>query len=153
MAHSRVPSRICCYDNAYNFVATTAHAKWMSIAFIAHILEFSVPDAKDITLRFQDLCSKARATAGYYKRRSHARTELHDIQKASGARKLEVVQNVSTHCGSEFLMLSHLLELEAVTTVHLASTSVHDILTATEWQTACAYVPVLKTINKAAKLQ
>lgn len=50
---------------------------------------------------------------------------------------------------SEFLQLSHLLELRAVTAVHLASTRAHDTLTAAEWQKAFVYVSVLKAVNEA----
>ncbi|KAG0433631.1 hypothetical protein HPB47_019736, partial [Ixodes persulcatus] len=110
----------------------------------------SVQDAKKETKGFANVCAKARAIVGHYKRSSGAKARLQGIQKRMVIEvPLELVQDVPTRWDSEYAMLARLLKLKAAVALDLAETDTVENLTADEWRLVTALVLVLQPIEEA----
>lgn len=84
-------------DNGRNVVAAVEHSQWHRVS--VHTLQLCITDAKRQAQRFFQLCAKACAIVGHYKRSTRARSRFQEMQKNMGnmgIEPLEVVQDVPT---------------------------------------------------------
>ncbi|KAH6948261.1 hypothetical protein HPB50_023312 [Hyalomma asiaticum] len=95
---------------------------------------------------FSQLCIKARAKVGHYKKSSKARACLLEVQREMQLDVLERVQDVPTHWNSEHQMMTRLLKLRRA---ELSECDGIDNLTVAEWKLMSAAVKVLDPLAQA----
>lgn len=136
-------------DNGRNFVAAVEHSQWHRVQCFAHTLQLCITDAKKEAQRFLQLCAKARAIVGHYKRSTRARARLQEMQKNMGIEPLEVMQDVPTRWNSEHAMMSRLLELRTAISAELSESDSVENLSSAEWKLMGGLVSVLEPIQQA----
>lgn len=136
-------------DNGRNFVAAVEHSQWHRVQCFAHTLQLCITDAKKEAQRFFELCAKARAIVGHYKRSTRARARLQEMQKNMGIEPLEVMQDVPTRWNSEHAMMSRLLELRTAISAELSESDSVENLSSAEWKIMAGLVSVLQPIQQA----
>lgn len=92
-------------DNGRNFTATITQLPSMGIKSFGHTLQLCVGDVKRDVPGFSQMCTKATAIVGRYKRSSKARARFMEVQRKMQLNALEVVQDVPMHWNSEHLMM------------------------------------------------
>lgn len=138
-------------DNARNFLGAVSRTPWLSINCFAHTLQLCIQSAKKETPKFEELCSKARAIVGHYKRSSQARSRLREAQVNMGLEPLEVIQDVCTRWNSEYEMMCRLLKLRQAISVDLSGQDTIENLTCSEWRLMAAVMSVLKCVEEATR--
>ncbi|KAH6927423.1 hypothetical protein HPB50_003458 [Hyalomma asiaticum] len=136
-------------DNERNFTAAITQSPWIGIKCFGHTLQLCVSDVKRDVPGFSQLCTKARAIVGRYKKSSKARARLVEVQREMQLNALEVVQDVPTRWNSEHQMMTRLLKLRKPITVELSECDAVDNLTAAEWKLMTAAVKVLDPLAQA----
>ncbi|KAL1472965.1 hypothetical protein MTO96_039036 [Rhipicephalus appendiculatus] len=136
-------------DNGRNFTAAIAQSPWIGIKRLGHTLQLCVSDVKREVPGLSQLCAKARAIVGRYKKSPKARARLIEVQREMQLDVLEVVQDVPTRWNSEHQMMSRLLKLRKPITVELSECDGVDNLTAAEWKLMTADVKVLDPLAQA----
>ncbi|KAG0429922.1 hypothetical protein HPB47_023163 [Ixodes persulcatus] len=138
-------------DNARNFLSAVSRTTWTSLQCFAHTLQLCIQNAKKETPDFDELCAKARAVVGHYKRSSMARSRLKEIQISMGLEPLEVIQDVATRWNSEYDMMSRLLKLRPAISLDLSERDTFDNLTSSEWRLMASVTSVLKYVEEATR--
>ncbi|KAH6942679.1 hypothetical protein HPB50_009230 [Hyalomma asiaticum] len=136
-------------DNGRNFTAAITQSPWIGIKCFGHTLQLCVSDVKRDVPGFSQLCTKARAIVGRYKKSSKARGRLVEVQREMQLNALEVVQDVPMRWNSEHQMMTRLLKLRKPITVELSERDAVDNLTAAEWKLMTAAVKVLDPLAQA----
>ncbi|EEC16634.1 transforming growth factor-beta receptor type I, putative [Ixodes scapularis] len=111
--------------------------------------ELCIENAKKETPDFDELCAKARAVVGHYKRSSVARSRLKEIQISMGLEPLEVIQDVATRWNSEYDMMPRLLKLRPAISLDLSERDTFDNLTSSKWRLMASVTSVLKCVEEA----
>ncbi|KAL3184896.1 hypothetical protein MRX96_030789 [Rhipicephalus microplus] len=135
--------------NGRSFTAAITQSPWIGIKCFGHTLQLCVSDVKRDVLRFSQLCTKARAIIGRYKKSSKAWERLVEVQREMQLNVLEVVQDIPTRWNSEHQMMTRLLKLRKPITVELSECDAVDNLTAAEWKLMTAAVKVLDPLAQA----
>ncbi|XP_070386227.1 zinc finger BED domain-containing protein 4-like [Dermacentor albipictus] len=138
-------------DNARNFLGAASRTGWTSIQCFAHTLQLCIQCAKKDTQNFEQLCVKARAIVGHYKRSSQARSRLKEVQVSMGLEPLEVIQDVATRWNIEYEMMSRLLKLRVPISLNLSEQDTLENLTSSEWHLMASITSVLKCVDDATR--
>ncbi|KAH7979693.1 hypothetical protein HPB49_010602 [Dermacentor silvarum] len=136
-------------DNRRNITAAITQSPWVGIKCFEHTLQLCVSDVKWDISGFSQLCMKAWAIVGRYKKNSTARARLMEVQREMQMNALEVVKDVPTHWNSEHQMMTRLLKLRKLITMELLECDGVDNLTAAEWKLITAAVKVLDPLTQA----
>lgn len=136
-------------DNGRNFTSAVARSPWCGVQCFGHTLQLCVSDAKKEVAGFSELCAKARAIVGRYKRSAKARGRLMEIQKNMQLDPLEVVQDVPTRWNSEHAMMARLVKLRVPVTVELSECETVENLNSSEWKLMSGAVKVLQPLEQA----
>ncbi|KAG0426906.1 hypothetical protein HPB47_025999 [Ixodes persulcatus] len=136
-------------DNGRNFTSAVARSPWCGMQCFQHTLQLCVSDAKKEVAGFSELCAKARAIVGRYKRSAKARGRLMEIQKNMQLDPLEVVQDVPTRWNSEHAMMARLVKLRVPVTVELSECETVENPNSSEWKLISRAVKVLQPLEQA----
>ncbi|XP_076870081.1 E3 SUMO-protein ligase ZBED1-like [Brachyhypopomus gauderio] len=152
MAEWGVQKKVRCLvtDAAPNIVACAGILKMRHTVCIAHALNLVVQKAIDQTPGFEDIRSKARKIALYFRSSTTAKERLFQVQEQMGRSTLKLIQEVETRWNSTFAMLQRLYqEREPVGAALVTLKTDLTPLTSEEYHTINECLGVLSTFHEA----
>lgn len=128
-------------DNGANIVAAIRTGGWRHVACFAHTINLCVQSA---LVAIAETTANVKRFVEYFKRSSHALVKLKEIQGQLNVPQLKLKQDVVTRWNSTYEMFRRLVLLKDAVTATLALIRAEISLSANDWATVEAAIPILK---------